>query len=99
MSRREFYLATRRCLFHRYYDGTQVRDYLPRYSNFGESQCAHRFIMNDENGEDFVGKMKTSGSFSASELHRRSKLFNSFQNILSRKARQGTDRRRSYRRT
>lgn len=81
MSKREYTIVTHRCLFHRYYNGTKVCSTVSKYTRFGESLGEHRNIMNDENGEDFVGRMKVSGSFSPSELHRRSKLFNTYQKM------------------
>ena len=76
MSSREFFIVTRRCLFHKYYDGSEVSDETPEYDEYGESQGDVRTVGNDENGEDFVGRMKESGAHSVAALKRRSKLFN-----------------------
>jgi hypothetical protein len=83
MSSREWFLVSRRCLFHRYYDGAAVLDVTPDYDAFGASVSPIRYVLNDENGEDFVGRMKTSGAYTVAALMRRSKLFNYFERLRS----------------
>lgn len=84
MSAREFFIVTRRCLFHRYYDGATVSNEVPEYNKYGESKSEVRTVGNDENGEDFVGRMKESGAHSVAELKRRSKLFNLLEALKAR---------------
>ena len=76
MSEREYHLVTRRCLFHEYRGGEKVVERTPQYDKFGASKGQRRTMMNGEDGEDKIGRMKESGAFSESQLIRRSKLFN-----------------------
>jgi hypothetical protein len=81
MSEREFFLVTRRCLFAKYYDGCRPPHAVPAYNKYGESKSKDRFMMNDETGEGYVGRMKTARAYTEPELLRRSKLFNYLEQL------------------
>ena len=55
----------------------------PDYDAFGASVSPIHYVLNDENGEDFVGRMKTSGAYTVAALMWRSKLFNYFERLRS----------------
>ena len=76
MSQREYILMTRRNLFHTYRGGEKAVDVTPEYDQHGISLSTRRTVFNDENGEDFIGRLKVSRAYSEAQLIRRSKLFN-----------------------
>lgn len=83
-SDREFFLITRRCLYQRYRGGEKVTDFKPAYNKYGDSESEERFVFNDENGEDLIGKLKVSGAHTQAMIVRQSKIHNYLQQRTTR---------------
>ena len=83
----EFFLITRRCLYQRYRGGEKVTDFKPAYNKYGDSESEERFVFNDENGEDLIGKLKVSGAHTQAMIVRQSKIHNYLQQRSCRVAR------------